>query len=147
MRVILGWIVVFALRSNAGQIAPPGESNTAIKVDVDLVNVLCNVYDKRGALMNELNREDFEVFENGKKQELRYFARETNLPLTVGLLVDVSGSVRRFIEAEKDAAGQFFQDVLRQDDQALLIGFSSTIVLWQEFTSSLSALRAALTRL
>ena len=147
MRVILGWIVVFALRSNAGQIAPPGESNTAIKVDVDLVNVLCNVYDKHGALMNELSREDFEVLENGKKQELRYFARETNLPLTVGLLLDVSGSVRRFIEAEKDAAGQFFQDVLRQDDQALLIGFSSTIVLWQEFTSSLSALRAALTRL
>jgi VWFA-related protein len=120
---------------------------TPIKVDVDLVNVLCNVYDKRGLLVRDLKQEDFEVREDGKPQQIRYFARETNLPLTVALLVDVSGSVRRFVEAEKNTAARFLKDVLRPEDQALLIGFGSTLVLWQDFTSSASMLEAALGRM
>jgi VWFA-related protein len=65
----------------------------------------------------------------------------------VALLVDVSGSVRRFVEAEKETAARFLQDVLRADDRALLLGFSSTMILWQDFTSSVPALAAALERL
>src|ERR1700680_4987170 len=109
-----------------GQAVPENEANhatnDAIKVDVDLVNVLCNVYDKRGALVADLGRQDFEVREDGKQQQLRYFARETNLPLTVALLVDVSGSVRRFVELEKDTAGRFLREILRPEGSALLVG-------------------------
>ena len=108
---------------------------------------MCNVYDKRGALVNDLSRTDFEVREDGKPQELRYFARETNLPLTVALLLDVSGSVRQFVEVEKDTAARFLKEILRPEDQALLIGFGSRMILWQDFTSSAEALQAALTRL
>lgn len=148
MRLIF---ILMLVSTMAGQVSAqavaPEEGNTAIKVDVELVNVLCNVYDKRGALMNELSQADFEVREDGKLQQLRYFARETNLPLTVALLLDVSGSVRRFVDIEKDTAAQFLKDVLRSGDQALLIGFGSTMILWQDFTSSVPALASALTRL
>ena len=140
-------LVLFICGQLHGQAVPAGEPESSIKVDVDLVNVLCNVYDKRGVLVNELSREDFEVREDGKPQQIRYFTRETNLPLTVALLVDVSGSVRHFIDVEKAAAARFFKEILRPDDHALLIGFSSTLVLWQDFTSSTEKLGAALERL
>src|SRR5579864_2374167 len=148
MRAILTFILILIMHGQtSGQAGPAGEADPAIRVNVDLVNVLCNVYDKRGALVNDLNRADFEVREDGKPQELRYFARETNLPLTVALLVDVSGSVRRFVEAEKNTAAHFLKDVLRPDDHALLLCFSSSMILWQDFTSSVPALTEAPERL
>jgi len=119
---------------------------TPIKVDVNVVNVLCTVYDKRGALVEDLRKEDFEIFENGRRQDLRYFARDTDLPLTIALLVDVSGSVRWVIQDEKDAASAFLKSVLRKSDQAMLLGFSSTLILWQDFTSSTARLGEALER-
>jgi VWFA-related protein len=115
-----------------------------IKVDVRVVNVLCAVYDGRGALVTNLTKDDFEVRENGKPRTIRYFARETDLPLTIAMLVDVSGSVRNFLRAEKDTAVEFFRKVLREKDQAMLTGFSSTVALWRDFTPSVSLLRDAL---
>ncbi|HYL74765.1 MAG TPA: VWA domain-containing protein [Bryobacteraceae bacterium] len=123
------------------------EKDTPIKVDVDLVNVLATVYDKRGVLVTDLKQEEFEIREDGKPQEIKYFARETSLPLTIALLLDVSGSVRRFIDAEKETAARFLQEILRPQDRALLMGFSSTIVLWQNFTASPVLLRANLEQL
>ncbi len=129
------------------QSAGPQGHETAIKVDVDVVNVLCTVRDKRGALITDLKQNDFKVLENGRPQQIRYFAQETNTPLTVALLVDVSGSVRWFVEDEKGAVATFLEQVLRPDDQALLVGFSETIVLWQDLTSSTRLLDNALKRL
>ena len=120
---------------------------SSIRVDVDVVNVLCTVSDKRGALVTDLDKEDFEIREDGRKQEIRYFTRETDVPLTVALLVDVSGSVRSVLADEREAAGRFFDTVLRPTDHALLLGFSSTLVLWQDFTSSSQQLRSALGQL
>jgi VWFA-related protein len=118
-----------------------------IHVDVDVVNVLCTVSDKRGALVTDLEKTDFEIREDGRKQEIRYFTRETDLPLTIAMLLDVSGSVRSVLGDEREAAGQFFDTVLRPNDHALLLGFSSTLVLWQDFTSSSQQLRTALGQL
>src|SRR5579862_3549309 len=106
MRKLSGMFVFAAVLSGALPQAPT-DSEASIKVDVDVVNVLCTVYDKRGALVQDLDRKDFEVLENGRRQELRYFARDTDLPLTVALLIDVSGSVRGWIDTEKDAAAKF----------------------------------------
>lgn len=124
----------------------PAETPEAapIRVDVDVVNVLCTVSDKRGELVTKLQKDDFEIRENGRKQEIRYFTRDTDLPLTIAMLMDVSGSVREAIAAEREAAGRFFDAVLRPADHALLLGFSSTLVLWQDFTSSTTRLRSAL---
>ena len=124
-----------------------GRETEPIKVEVNVVNVLCTVSDKRGALVTDLEKNDFQILENGRKREIRYFARDTDLPLTVALLVDVSGSVREFVDKEKGAALQFFESVLRPTDQAVLMGFSSTVVLWRDFTSSPELLRMSLARL
>src|SRR5258707_2770440 len=147
MRTIRSAILVFAALGwhAPAQDAPP--DSPSIKVDVDVVNILCTVRDQRGALVTDLKQEDFMVFENGKPQQIRYFARETNLPLTLALLLDVSGSVSRFVELEKNTAARFLEAVLRPDDQALLMGFSSTIILWQDLTPSRPLLNAALQRL
>ena len=75
-----------------------------IKVDVDLVNVLCTVRAKNNALVGGLEKGDFHLFEDGKEQDIKYFTRETDLPLTIGLLVDVSGSQERLIDTEHRAA-------------------------------------------
>lgn len=148
MNKLLGTFLLLAVSSGGfAQPVPAKLPEPAIKVDVDVVNVLCTVYDKRGALVQDLGKDDFEVLENGRPQEIRYFARDTDLPLTVALLVDVSGSVRALIEDEKDAASKFLQAVIRPSDQALLAGFSSTIVLWQDFTPSVERLSNALSRL
>jgi VWFA-related protein len=139
-------LVLTACGPGFGQPAEVTEA-APIRVDVDVVNVLCTVSDKRGALVTDLKKDDFEIRENGQKQEIRYFARETDLPLTVALLMDVSGSVSSVIPQERVAAGRFFDTVLRPQDHALLLGFSSTLVLWQDFTSSAPRLRSALARL
>src|SRR5882724_1683322 len=147
MRSIRNAILVFAALGWHGSAQDPQADNMPIKVDVDVVNILCTVYDQRGALVTDLKQEDFKIFENGKPQQIRYFARETNLPLTLALLLDVSGSVQRFVELEKNTAARFLEAVLRPDDQALLMGFSSTIILWQDLTPSGPLLSAALQRL
>src|SRR5215472_10708905 len=96
-----------------------------IKVNVNLVNLLCTVHNKAGGLVGNLEKTDFTVFEDGKQQEIKYFTRETDLPLTIGLLVDVSASQERLIETERNAAHQFFTRVLRPKDEAFLISFGA----------------------
>src|SRR6266567_1261760 len=93
----------------------------SIKVDVDVVNILCSVRDKKNGLIGNLSKDDFTLLEDGKPQTIKYFTRETDLPLTIGLLVDVSGSQRRLIEIERNASSQFFSQVLRTKDLAFLI--------------------------
>jgi VWFA-related protein len=144
LKVILSLALLAASRPVFAQAA---DEPSPIRVDVNVVNVLCTVSDKRGGLVTDLGKEDFEIREDGRKQEIRYFTRETDLPLTVAMLVDVSGSVRSVLENERVAAGRFFDTVLRPNDHALLLGFSSTLVLWQDFTSSSQRLNNALSQL
>ncbi len=118
-----------------------------IKVDVDIVNVLCSVRNKSGGLVSNLGKDDFTVFENGQKQDIKYFARETDLPLTVGLLVDVSLSQENLIEIERRAAYQFFSSVLRPKDLAFLIAFGQDAELLQDYTNSRKLLQSALDQL
>ncbi len=115
-----------------------------IKVDVDVVNVLFNVRDKRGGLVGNLEKGDFTMLEDGKQQDIKFFNRETDLPLTIGLLVDVSASQGNLIEIEKNAASQFFGSVLRKQDLAFLISFGADAELLQDYTSSPKLLRAGL---
>jgi len=109
--------------------------------------VLAAVRDKHGALINNLSKEDFTLAEDGRTQEIKYFTRETDLPLTIGLLVDVSASQRNLIEIEREAAYQFFSQVLRKKDMAFLISFGEEAELLQDFTGSPRLLQAGLERL
>jgi VWFA-related protein len=123
------------------------ETEEVLRVDVDLVNLLFSVRDKKSALIGNLEKEDFTVFEDGKQQTIKHFVRETNLPLTLGLLVDVSGSQEDLIEVEKHAASQFFSKVLQAKDMAFLIQFGSEAELLQDSTNSPKLLRAGLEQL
>ena len=96
-----------------------------IKVDVDVVSVLASVRDKHGAFIKNLTKDDLQIYEDGKLQTIKYFSRETDLPLTIGMLVDVSASQQNLIEIEKSAASQFFTQVLKKKDQAFIISFGS----------------------
>jgi VWFA-related protein len=120
------------------------DTSPTIKVDVDIVNVLFTVRDKRGGLIGNLNKEDFSLAEDSKQQEIKYFNRETDLPLTIGLLIDVSRSQENLIEIEKNAAYQFFGSVLRPKDLAFLISFGAEAELLQDYTNSPKLLRAGL---
>ncbi len=136
------------LLARAAQQPPaPLAQEPVIRVDVDVVNVHFTVRDGKGRLVTDLGREDFEIYEDGRRQEIRYFSRESDLPLTLGLLVDVSRSQERLIENEKRAAAQFFERVLRKQDLAFLISFGPDVVLEQDLTASQRLLRAALERL
>jgi VWFA-related protein len=115
-----------------------------IKVDVDIVNVLASVRDKRGGLVANLEKNDFTILEDGKQQDIKYFTKESDLPLTIGLLIDVSGSQRNLIQIERDAASQFFGQVLRKKDEAFLISFGEEAELLQDYTSSPKLLQAGL---
>ena len=118
-----------------------------IKVEVNIVNLLCSVRDNRNALVGSLGKDDFLVSEEGKPQEIRYFERETDLPLTIGLLVDVSGSQRNLIPAERRAGEAFFSSVLRKKDMAFLISFGAEAELLQDYTDSVVLLRDGLDQL
>jgi VWFA-related protein len=114
----------------------PNDPGPTIKVDVNLVNVLCTVRNKNNGLVGNLEKNDFTVFEDGKQQEIKNFTRETDLPLTIGLLVDVSESQERLIEVERRAARDFFTHVLRKKDEAFLISFGAEAELLQDSTNS-----------
>jgi Ca-activated chloride channel family protein len=122
--------------SRAGSQLPSRISDQTYRVTVDLVNVLCSVIDKdTNSFVTNLTREDFSIFEDGQKQEIKNFARETNLPLTIAMLIDTSDSVAPKLKFEQEAAITFFQSVLRDKDRAMLVEFDSGVTLLQDFTS------------
>ena len=141
-----GLAILLAAPPFFSQETKPEELPT-ITVDVNIVNILASVRDKKGALVGNLAKDDFTVYEDGKQQEIKYFARETDLPLTIGLLVDVSASQENLIGVEKQAAYQFLSSVLRKKDMAFLISFGSEAELLQDFTSSHTLLRDGLDKL
>ena len=131
----------------APQTGPPEELPAPIKVDVDVVNILASVRDKRNALVSNLDKDEFTILEDGKPQTIKYFTRETDLPLTIGLLVDVSRSQENLIGIERNAASQFFSKVLRKKDEAFLISFGEESELLQDYTGSPRLLQEGLNQL
>src|ERR1700722_7024882 len=128
----------------SGQDSPDAKFSTDVKV----VNVLVTVHDKQGKIMSDLTKDDFDLSEEGHPQTIRYFTRETDLPLTLGLLVDTSLSQRRVLGEKKDASRRFVEKVLREDrDQTFLIHFDHDTELLQDLTSSRSKLERALDEL
>lgn len=124
------------------------QQGPAISVDVKMVSMLAAVRDKHGKLVNNLNKDDFVVEQDGHPQTITYFAQESNLPLTLGLLVDTSMSQRRVLDQERTASHAFLDHVLREDkDKAFVIHFDHEVELLQDLTSSRQKLEASLDEL
>jgi len=124
----------------------PPEPSATLRVEVPIVNIYCTVKDRNGRLVTDLTAEDFEIKEDGKQQEIRYFARETDRPLTMALLVDTSISQQGVLPVEKDTASAFLRQVMRPSDLALLITFDINVDLLQDFTQEVARLERALGR-
>ncbi len=128
-----------------GQQDQTANEQSTIRVNVNLVNIFFVVRAKKGGqLIPGLEQKDFKVFEDGKEQTIAHFSRETDLPLTLGLLIDISASQERLIDIEREAAAQFFSTVIRPKDEAFLISFGKSTDLLQDYTSSPRLLSAAL---
>src|SRR6478736_4369138 len=118
---------------------------STLSVTVKVVNVPATVRDKHGQIISNLAKEDFVLEEDGRQQTVRYFAHDTDLPLTLGLLVDTSMSQRRVLEEERHASYSFLDQMLRQSkDVAFVIHFDHEVELLQDLTSSREKLESAL---
>ncbi len=127
----------------AAQDTPTFSSN------VKVVNVLATVRDKHGQIVNNLTKDDFKLQQDGQPQSIRYFNKDTDLPLSLGLLVDTSMSQRRLIEQERTSSYSFLNNLMRPDDKdkAFVIHFDWDVELLQDLTSSRPRLEAALDKL
>ena len=124
------------------------QTETTFSAGVKVVNVLTTVRNSQGQLVNDLTPEDFALTEDGRPQKIGYFSRETDIPLTLGLLVDTSLSVHRVLDDERDASHVFLNEVLRPDqDQAFVFHFDRDVELLQDLTNSRDKLRRAVDHL
>jgi len=117
-----------------------------LKVSVNVVGLFYNVKDKHGALIPNLTKNDFEVYEDGTPQTIKYFAAESNLPLTLGILIDSSGSQLRVLEMEKEVGGAFLKQILTDKDEAYVIDFNIDASLVQDFTRDVHRLQTAMNK-
>ncbi len=117
------------------------QSVETLKVNVNIVQIFFNVKDKKGALIPSLTKSDFDIAEDGKPQTIKYFTAESDLPLTLGILIDSSGSQMRVLDMEKQVGGDFLSTILRDKDLAFVMNFDVNAELIQDFTSSVSKLK------
>jgi VWFA-related protein len=142
IRPILSYLCVATLAGGLAFAAPPGQ----IRVQVNLVNLFATVRDKHKAIVTGLKQDDFQVYEDGQLQEITYFSAESNLPITLGILVDTSGSETYMLPAEKDAASRFLGRVLRKGDLAMVMSFDLDVDLLADFTDDRGMLNRAINR-
>jgi len=115
-----------------------GAQEATLKMDVKLVSVFVNVTDKNGALVGGLTREDFKIMEDDRTQQIAVFERQSELPLNLTLAIDTSGSVRKDLPEEADAARRFAHMILRTQDQMNLLQFATEVREITPFTNKLS---------
>lgn len=144
-------------QSGNGQ-APSGQSTgdqqsdqsqgpvATFKANANIVQLFFNVKDKHGALIPNLTKDDFTIAEDGKPQTIKYFTAESNLPLTLGMMIDSSGSQRNVLEMEKEVGGAFLRQILTDKDEAYVISFDISVDLLQDFTRDVHRLQSALNK-
>src|SRR5580704_12342425 len=121
------------------------QDDATFKTEIKLVNVLASVRTKKGEIIRDLTKDDFSLSEDGRPQTIKYFARQSDLPLTLGLMVDTSMSQVRVLDAERTASFRFLDQVLRPSkDQVFIMQFDMAMILRQSLTSSFGKLNDAL---
>ena len=125
--------------------APQASTQNPIRVQVNLVNILFTVTDKKGRTVSNLGKDDFHVFEDGQAQTIGFFSRETDLPLRIGVLIDTSNSVSERLHFEEEAAIDFLSEAIRPGkDMAFIVGFDVEPQLVQDYTDDVEKLSNAI---
>jgi VWFA-related protein len=139
------WLTILPALLLAGEAPLRSQTAPPISVDVKVVTMLATVRDKHGKLIRSLTKDDFALQQDGHDQTIRYFTQESDVPLTLGLLVDTSLSQRRVLDQERTASRPFVDHLLREDrDKAFLIHFDHEVELLQDLTPSRQKLEAAI---
>ncbi len=125
---------------------PPQQPMATFKMNVNLVDLFFTVRNKDGELMPHLTKNDCTVSEDGVPQTLKSFVAETDLPLTLGILLDTSGSQQTVLPLEKQAGSEFLEQVLRPKDEAFLLSFDVNVNLLQDYTNDAQELARAMNR-
>jgi VWFA-related protein len=140
-------------QSAAGQSAPSDQKQpesqepvATFKAAANVVQLFFNVKDKHGMLIPNLTKDDFEIAEDSKPQTIKYFTAESNLPLTLGIMIDASGSQRNVLDMEKEVGGAFLKQVLTDKDEAYVISFDISVDLLQDYTRDVHRLQNALNK-
>jgi VWFA-related protein len=126
--------------------APDDQPVTTLKLNVNLVDVVFTVTDRAGNLVPHLNRDDCTVSEDKQPQTLKNFVAETHQPLTLGILLDTSGSQARVLPLEQDVGSQFLERVIKPKDEAFLLSFDVDVNLLQDYTNSPRQLARAMSK-
>jgi Ca-activated chloride channel homolog len=121
--------------------------DTVLHVEVKLVSVFVNVTDRNGAIVGGLTKDDFHVAEDGRQQEISVFERQSEIPLNLTLAIDTSGSVKKDMAEEADAARRFVHAILRTQDQMSLMQFATDVKELTPFTNKVSLIEGGLSRL
>jgi Ca-activated chloride channel homolog len=123
----------------------PGQDDQEVKLGTQLVTVPFNVTDKKNRYINELTKDDLEILEDNKPQQVFSFTRQTDLPITIAMLIDISGSQEYTLSEEKEAGLRFFQKVLRpKKDLGAVVTFEHESVLVQDLTDNIQKLERAI---
>jgi VWFA-related protein len=142
IRAILSYLCVASLAGGLAFATPPAQ----IRVQVNLVNLFATVRDKHKAIVTGLKQDDFQVYEDGQLQEITNFSAESNLPITLGILIDTSGSEYYMLSGEKEAGSRFLGRVLRKGDLAMIMTFDTDVDLLADFTDDRGMLDRAINR-
>jgi VWFA-related protein len=126
------WSLAMALAAPALPQEP--DQGQVIRRQVNLVNLFATVRDNHKKIVNDLKQEDFKVIEDNQDQKIAFFSKEVTLPITLGLLLDTSGSEQYMLGAIQDAGGQFLNRVLRKGDEAMVMSFDTDVDLLSDFT-------------
>jgi len=135
------WGLAMALAAPALPQEP--SQGQVIRRQVNLVNLFATVRDNHKKIVSDLKQEDFKVLEDNQDQKIAFFSKEVTLPITLGLLLDTSGSEQYMLGAIQDAGGQFLNRVLRKGDEAMVMSFDTDVDLLSDFTDDRAQLDRA----
>jgi VWFA-related protein len=140
-----------ALSLTFGFVAPavpqePTQAGGTISTQVSLVSLFATVRDKNKRIVPDLKKEDFKVFQDNEEQKIAFFSKEVTLPITIGLLIDTSGSERNRLPAEQDAASRFLERVMKKGDEAMVISFDLDVDLLADWTDDKHIIERAINK-
>jgi Ca-activated chloride channel family protein len=144
---VVGMLAIFAAvyaQQNAKKTASEDDPASRIVLDVTRVNLLFTVADKKGRFVTDLQKQDFDVIENKKSQNILEFTSESNLPLRLAILIDTSNSIRDRFRFEQEAAVGFLNSLMRPEDKAVVVSFDTSAELVADLTNDTETLDKAI---
>ncbi len=144
---LAGGVSVCVLEAQNQSSQPGSSADNPIRAEVTRVNMLFTVTDKKGRFVTDLTKNDFQVFENKKRQEILEFNSETDLPLRLAILIDTSNSIRDRFRFQQEAATNFINSVVRDQDKAIIVSFDTAAELVADMTNDTGQLEKAVRNL